>query len=311
MGAIGPVLGGWLIDLGSWRAIFLLNLPLAVGAIALAWVFVPSDRIEDRQPLDALGAVLATVALGALTWGLTVGSGAQGWTVSAVSATGVAVCLMLAFLKLESARANRAMMPLSLFASRSFVGLTLFTLLLYGSLGELFVLVPYFLIRAAGYSATAAGAALIPLPLILTVSSPFAGALGSRIGARIPLTIGPLVVAVGFLLALRIGADANYWTSVLPMIVVIGVGMSGAVAPLTTAVLTSVDSRHTGSASGLNSAVARSGGLVATALLGTVLGAAGAHLVSAFHTAMVLGAAASCAASLSACALLGSQISRR
>jgi MFS family permease len=173
-------------------------------------------------------------------------------------------------------------------------------------LGELFVLVPYFLIRAADYSATAAGAALIPLPLILTVSSPFAGALSSRIGARIPLTLGPLLAAVGFLLSLRIGADANYWSEVLPMIVVIGFGMSGAVAPLTTAVLTSVDSRHTGSASGLNSAVARTGGLVATALLGTVLGAAGAQLVSAFHVAMVFGAAASCAAAASAFALLDS-----
>jgi EmrB/QacA subfamily drug resistance transporter len=306
MGAIGPVLGGWLIDLGSWRAIFLLNLPLAAGAIALAWAYVPADRLEGQQPLDTLGAVLATVALGALTWGLTVGSGARGWTAPAVLATGAALGLLLVFLKFERARGERAMMPLSLFASRSFLGLSLFTLLLYGALGELFVLVPYFLIRAAGYSATAAGAALIPLPLILTVSSPFAGALGSRIGARIPLTLGPLVVAVGFLLSLRIGADANYWTAVLPMIVVIGIGMSGAVAPLTTAVLTSVDSHHTGSASGINSAVARTGGLVATALLGAVLGAAGAQLVSAFHAAMILGAAASCAAAASAFALLDS-----
>jgi EmrB/QacA subfamily drug resistance transporter len=310
MGAIGPVLGGGLIDLGSWRAIFLLNLPLAAGAIAFAWAFMPADRIEGQQPLDGLGALLATVALGALTWALTVGSGAQGWTLPAVLAAGAALCLLLVFLKLESARGDRAMMPLSLFASKSFVGLTLFTFLLYGALGELFVLVPYFLIRAAGYSATAAGAALVPLPLILTASSPFAGAMGSRIGARIPLTVGPLIVAVGFALALRIGAGANYWTTVLPMIVVIGIGMSGAVAPLTTAVLTSVDSSHTGSASGLNSAVARTGGLVATALLGTVLGAVGAQLVSAFHVAMILGALASVAAALSAFVLLSTKSSR-
>jgi EmrB/QacA subfamily drug resistance transporter len=311
MGAIGPVLGGWLIDLGSWRAIFLLNLPLAAGAIALAWAFVPADSTEGQQPLDTLGALLATVALGALTWALTVGSGARGWTSSSMWAAGSAACLVLVFLKLEGDRGDQAMMPLSLFASRSFVGLTLFTFLLYGALGELFVLVPYFLIRAGGYSATAAGAALIPLPLILTVTSPFAGALGSRIGPRIPLALGPLAIAAGFLLALRIGAGANYWTSVLPMIVVIGLGMSGAVAPLTTAVLTSVDSAHTGSASGLNSAVARTGGLVATALLGTVLGAVGPQLVSAFHVAMMFGAAASCLAGISAFALLGSQANRR
>jgi EmrB/QacA subfamily drug resistance transporter len=311
MGAIGPVLGGWFIDLGSWRAIFLLNLPLAGGAIVLAWAFVPADRTGGQKPLDGVGALLATVALGALTWSLTVGSGTRGWTAASLWAAGTAVCLLLAFLKLEGARGDRAMMPLSLFASRSFVGLTLFTFLLYGALGELFVLVPYFLIRAGGYSATAAGAALVPLPLILTLTSPFAGALGSRIGPRIPLALGPLAVAAGFLLALRIGAGANYWTTVLPVIVVIGLGMSGAVAPLTTAVLTSVDSAHTGSASGLNSAVARTGGLVATALLGTVLGAAGAQLVSAFHVAMVLGAAASCLAGICAFALLKSKGARR
>jgi predicted MFS family arabinose efflux permease len=244
-----------------------------------------------------------------MTWALTVGSGARGWTVPAASAAAAAACLMLVFLKLEGARGDRAMMPLSLFASKSFVGLTVFTLLLYGALGELFVLVPYLLIKAAGYSAIAAGAALIPLPLILTVSSPFAGALASRIGPRVPLTLGPLVVAVGFLLSLRI-PGASYWVTVFPMIVVIGLGMSAAVAPLTTAVLTSVDSRHTGSASGLNSAVARTGGLVATALLGAVLGVQGARLVTAFHVAMIFGAAASVAAALSALMLLGSQTSR-
>ena len=166
------------------------------------------------------------------------------------------------------------------------------------------MLVPYLLIKEAGYSATAAGAALLPLPLVLSLTSPVAGAFASRFGPRMPLGIGPLVVAAGFLLALRIDASANYWIDVLPMILVIAFGMSAAVAPLTTAVLTSVDSRHTGSASGLNSAVARTGGLVATALLGSVLAAEGDHLLSAFYAAMVAGAAACAAASLSAFALL-------
>jgi EmrB/QacA subfamily drug resistance transporter len=305
MGAIGPVIGGWLIDLGSWRAIFLLNLPLAAGAIVLAWRFVPRDQQRSNLPLDTLGAVLATVGLAALTWALTLGSSSRGWSPGALTAAVLSIGLLLIYVRVEKRRGDRAMMPLQLFASRSFVGLTIFTLLLYGALGGLFVLVPYLLIRAAGYSGTAAGAALLPLPLMLTVTSPIAGALAGRIGPRLPLTLGPLVVAAGFLLALRIDIGANYWFDVLPMILVIAVGMSAAVAPLTTAVLTAVDARHTGSASGLNSAVARTGGLVATALLGSVLAATGNQLLSAFHAAMVIGAATCGAASLSAFALLG------
>jgi EmrB/QacA subfamily drug resistance transporter len=304
MGAIGPVIGGWLIDLGSWRAIFLLNLPVAAGAIVLVWRFVPRGQESSKFPLDTLGGVLATIGLATLTWALTVGSGSRGWSPGALIAAVSSIGLLLLYVRVEKRRGDRAMMPLALFASRSFVGLTIFTFLLYGALGGLFVLVPYLLIKAAGYSGTAAGAALLPLPLMLTVTSPIAGALAGRIGPRLPLTLGPLIVAAGFLLALRINISANYWIDVLPMILVIAVGMSAAVAPLTTAVLTAVDARHTGSASGLNSAVARTGGLVATALLGAVLAATGNQLLSAFHAAMVIGAATCGAASLSAFALL-------
>ena len=304
MAAIGPVLGGWLIDLGSWRAIFLLNLPLAFGAILLAWRIVPRDRRSDAYPLDATGGILVTAGLAALTWALTVGSSGSGWTPTALSAAAAAVLLLLIFWRVETTRGARAMMPMDLFASKSFVGLTLFTLLLYGALAGLLVLLPYVLIKVAGYSATAAGAALLPLPLILTLTSPAAGALAGRIGTRLPLSIGPLVVAAGFLIALRIDSSASYWTQVLPMIVIIAMGMSGAVAPLTTAVLTSVDQAHTGSASGLNSAVARTGGLVATALLGSVLAAEGDRLLGAYHVAMAIGAAICAAASLSAFTLL-------
>jgi len=304
MAAIGPVMGGWLIDLGSWRAIFLLNLPLASGAIILAWRFVPHDRRSETYPLDTIGAILATTGLAALTWALTVGCSRGGWTPAALTAAGIAVLLLLIFLRFETARGARAMMPMHLFASKSFVGLTIFTFLLYAAMAGLFVLLPYVLIKALGYSATAAGAALLPLPLILTVTSPIAGALAGRIGARPPLTIGPLVVAAGFLMALRMNSNSSYWTQVLPMIVVIALGMSAAVAPLTTAVLTSVDPVHTGSASGLNSAVARTGGLVATALLGSVLAAEGDLLFLAFHAAMGVGAFMCVAASLSALTLL-------
>ena len=166
------------------------------------------------------------------------------------------------------------------------------------------MLLPYILIRSGGYSATMAGAALLPLPLILTVASPMMGGVAGRIGARLPLTVGPIVVGLGFLLTLRIGGGTSYWTTVLPAIVVISFGMAGAVAPLTTAVLSSVDARHTGSASRLNSALARTGGLIATALLGTVLAANGAPLVQDFHRAALVAAAASVAAGLTAFALI-------
>jgi EmrB/QacA subfamily drug resistance transporter len=304
MGAIGPVLGGWLIDLGSWRAIFLLNLPLACGAIILAWRIVPHDRHSGTYPLDTIGGTLATIGLAALTWALTVGSSGRGWTPAALTAAAIAVSLLCIFLRFESARGEQAMMPMALFASKSFVGLTLFTFLLYGAMGGLFVILPYVLIKAAGFSATAAGAALLPLPLILTVTSPMAGALAGRIGARLPLTLGPLVVAAGFLIGLRMDSNSSYWSEVLPMIVVIALGMSAAVAPLTTAVLTSVDQEHTGAASGINSAVARTGGLVVTALLGSVLAAEGNLLLPAYRVAMGVGAFICAAASLSALALL-------
>ena len=308
MGAFGPVLGGWLIDLGSWRAIFLINVPLALGAIWLAWIYVPADEDESGQRLDWTGGTLATLGLGALTWALTIGSGPAGWTRGAVAATVVALIVLALFVAVEHRRGDRAMMPLALFASRSFVGLTLLTLFLYGALGGLFVLIPYLLIEAAGYSGTAAGAALLPLPLVLSVVSPLIGSLAGRIGPRLPLTMGPLIVAGGFLLALRIGSDAHYWTEVLPALLVMSIGLSGAVAPLTTAVLNSVDSRHTGSASGFNSAIARTGGLVATAVLGSVLAARGPELLGAFHVAMLAGAVTCLAASASAFLLIEPEV---
>jgi MFS family permease len=187
-----------------------------------------------------------------------------------------------------------------LFGSSAFIGLTLLTLLLYGALGALMVLLPYILIQAGAYSAAQAGAALLPFAAILALASPMMGALAGRLGPRLPLTAGPLVVAGGFLLLLRVGPHTDYWTGVLPAILVMATGMAGAVAPLTTAVLGSVDSGHTGSASGFNSAVARTGGMVATALLGGILGTAGSALIGGFHLAAIACALASAAASASA-----------
>jgi len=300
MAAAGPVLGGWLIDAVGWRAIFLINLPLAAGAIVLASIYVIDARDKDRPALDIPGGLLATAALGALTWGLTVGSGRTGWTPLAMAGVAAGVLLLLAFVGIEKRRGERAMMPLAMFGSSSFIGLTLVTLLLYGALGALVVLVPYVLIRASDYNGTQAGSALVPVAIVLALASPTMGRLAGRIGARAPLTIGPLVVAGGFLLVLRMGARTDYWTDVLPAMLAIALGMSGAVAPLTTAVLGAVDARHTGSASGFNSAIARTGGLIATALLGGVLGAEGPALIGGFHAAIIACAIACVAASAAA-----------
>ncbi len=305
VGAAGPVIGGWLIDEVGWRAIFLVNIPLALGAILLALGFIQEPRgTSEKQSLDFAGGLLATLALGALTWGLTIGSGHRGWTLTTQLALAAGVVLSATFIWIEKIRGERAMMPLALFRSTSFVGLSLLTFLLYGALGGLLVLLPYVLIEVGRYSGTAAGAALLPFPLVLALTSPAMGALAGRTGSKLSLAIGPLIVAAGFLLLLRFGANGNYWTDVLPGLLIIAVGMAGAVAPLTTAVLTSVDARHTGSASGLNSAVARTGGLVATALLGTVLAATGTSIVGKFHSAAIVGAAISIAASLSAFGLI-------
>lgn len=305
-GAIGPVLGGWLIDAGSWRLVFLINLPFAAAAIWLAIISVPADRNDGSDPLDSVGAFMATVGLGLATWALTEGSG-RGWSPLTFAVMAAAILFLIAFIAVEHRLGDKAMMPLVLFGSPSFVGLTLLTFLLYGALGGLFVLVPFVLITAGGYSATQAGAALLPLPLVIAAVSPVAGAFAAKTGPRWPLTVGPLVVALGFLLAFRIGEAQSYWRDVLPAMIVIALGMAGAVAPLTTAVLMSVDQYHVGAASGLNSAVARTGGLVTTALIGSVLIMTGASLGPAFGIAAVCAAGLCVAASLSAFLLIAPQ----
>jgi EmrB/QacA subfamily drug resistance transporter len=288
-GAIGPVLGGWLIDAGSWRLAFLINLPVSTAAVALACRYVDEDVDEAAGVLDWSGGALATAGLGFTTWALTEGS-SRTWVPLIFVFLAAGIIFSLLFLLAERRLGDNAMMPLSLFGSPSFVGLTLLTFLLYAALGGLFVLLPYMLIQADKYTATQAGAALLPLPLIIAVASPAAGALAARIGPRWLLIMGPIVVAAGFLLALRVGSNTSYWLCVFPAITVIALGMAAAVAPLTTAVLMSVDNRHTGAASGLNSAVARTGGLVATALIGPVIAASDAALISAFDVAAMIGA---------------------
>lgn len=306
-GALGPLLGGWLVESVGWRSIFLINLPLAAGALWLGWRHVAESREEVRAPLDWLGVGAATLALAAITWGLTVLSGGGGQVFEGWTATALGGAFLLGFVAIERRRGARAIMPLAMFGTASFVGLTILTFFLYAALGGLFVLLPYLLIELRDYSPVEAGAALLPLPVVLAFGSRAMGAVAARIGPRLPLTIGPLIVAGGFALAARIGDGGSYWTSVLPAMLVIAIGMAGAVAPLTTAVMASVDGDHVGTANGFNSAVARTGGLIATALVGGVLAARGEALADSFAVAAFVAAGAAAVAGLAALILLKPQ----
>jgi EmrB/QacA subfamily drug resistance transporter len=294
--AVAPLIGGWLVDHVGWPAIFYINLPLAAGAILIAALFAAESRNQEAARTDFLGALLATFGLLGVTYALTL------WSVQMtfeppVLALGLAGLLLLgAFLWVEARRGYKAMMPLDIFADRAFAGTNLLTFLLYGAFGAVMLLLPYVLIEAAGYSPLQAGLAMTPLAVIIAVASPIMGKVAARIGGRLPLTAGPLVVAAGLVLATRIGADGSYAQAVLPALLVLACGMALAVAPLTSTVLSAVDQRHAGTASGLNSAVARTGGLIATALLGAVLVTSGEALIDAFHIALLVAAVVSVAA---------------
>ena len=301
--AIGPPLGGWLIEVAGWRAIFYLNLPVGAAAIFVAWRYVPNDK-GSGNPLDWAGAALVTLGLGLLTWSLTLWSndGIVGGTVLFGLIAGLT--MLASFIFVERARGDAAMMPLSLFASKAFAGLTFLTFALYGALGGLLVLLPYLLITS-GYSPLEAGLALLPFPLVIGLASRWIGQIAAGAGPRWPLTLGPIVAGAGFLLLHRVDPAAGYVVGVLPGLFVIALGMAGAVAPLTTAVLSAVDDQHMGTASGFNSAIARTGGLIATALVGVVLSQSGDALLSAFRTAAIAGGALAGAAGLAAWATLG------
>jgi hypothetical protein len=203
------------------------------------------------------------------------------------------------------------MMPLGLFGSRCFSGLNLLTFLLYGAFGAAMLLIPYVLITSGGYSPVQAGLAMLPLPILMTSLSPTMGSLAATTGPRLPLTVGPLVVGAGLCLAILAHADSRYWTGIFPMILVSAAGMTIAVAPLTSSVLGSVEEQHVAMASGFNSAVARTGGLIATALLGSVLASKGETLFREFHWAMFASAAVAGLAGLVALTMLGGVKMRR
>jgi EmrB/QacA subfamily drug resistance transporter len=303
--AVAPLIGGWLVGTVGWPAIFYINLPLALTAIALAVMFVNESRDPGAGRTDYGGALLATAALGALTYGLTRWSSSGAADAVALATIGAGFLLLVAFLWVEKLRAGKAMMPLALFADRCFFGLNLMTFLLYGAFSAAMLLVPYVLISAAGYSPVEAGLALLPLPILIAVGSPIMGQFAARIGPRLPLTVGPVVVGAGMLLGLRIGPHPFYWPEVMPAVSVMALGMAIAVAPLTSSVLGSVAQKHVAMASGFNSAVARIGGLIATALLGVVLAHEGQALIGGFHEAMIASATVAIAASLASLTLLG------
>ena len=269
--ALGPVLGGWMIEHVSWRAVFLLNLPLAVIVMSLSLRFMNESRDESRTAaVDWTGASLGVLGLGGVVFALLEwpNRGASSPLVLTTALVGVA---SLAALVVVERRVAGPMLPLHLFASRTFTLANLLTLLLYGALAVVFWLVPLNLIQVQHYSATAAGAALLPFPLLMFVLSRWSGGLVAHVGSRLPLTLGAVIAAVGLALFALPGIAGSYWTTFFPPIAVLGFGMAVVVAPLTTTVMGAVESQHAGVASGVNNAVSRVAGLIAIAVFGVLL----------------------------------------
>ncbi|MGH7125543.1 MAG: MFS transporter [Stellaceae bacterium] len=303
--AVAPLIGGWLVGSVGWPAIFYINLPLAAGAILLALRVVEESSEAGAGRTDYAGALLATGGLGGLTYALTLWSATRHFSGEAAATLALGVAMLLGFLLVEYRRRDRAMMPLDLFRGRCFSGLNLLTFLLYGAFGAAMLLIPYVLISSGGYSPVEAVLAILPLPVLMTALSPRMGSLSARIGPRIPLTIGPMIVGAGMIASLLITDRSSYWMGPFPTIILIAIGMTIAVAPLTASVLGSVEERHVAMASGFNSAVARTGGLIATALLGAVLASEGKQLFAGFHVAMIIAGAVAAASGVVALAMLG------
>jgi EmrB/QacA subfamily drug resistance transporter len=299
-GAIGPFVGGWLVDGPGWRWAFLINLPVAAVVVICAHAAIPETRDEHAaRGLDITGAAIAAVTLGAATWALTE-AGPRGWTDMPVIGAGVvAVVGGVAFVH-RMLRSDDPLVPPALFRSRAFTVMNLATFLLYGALGVAFFLVAYELQVAAGWSALRAGTALLPATFLMFLFSAASGRLAQRIGPRLQLTVGPIIAGVGLLLLARIDPDASWATDVLPGALVFGAGLVTFVAPLTATVMGAVDTDHVSIASGVNNAIARTASLAALAVVPVISGLSSAsgvdEVTDAFRTALVIAAFVAAAA---------------
>lgn len=281
--AMGPVLGGWLTQSFTWRAVFLINIPLAAVVLLLAYLLVPESRAGgERGKPDVLGSACLTIALGLIVVALIHMQRAMADPLS-LAILGAGLLLFAAFLVVEN-RSDAPIVPLRMFRSRAFAIANLYTFLIYAPLGGALLFVPFELQDVMSYGPTAAGAVLVPTIAIVAVLSPFSGMLADRIGARIPLVVGGAIAAIGYALFMRLGVGASYAGSVLPATLVLGVGFAILVSPLLAAVMGAAESNDVGTASGINSAISRIGNLVAIAVFGIVIAASGGHaLPTAAH----------------------------
>jgi EmrB/QacA subfamily drug resistance transporter len=299
--AIGPFLGGYLIQAVSWRLVFFINLPLAAVVVAVSVRHVPETKAPGPVPkLDIRGAITISGALAGITYGL-IAASSSGWgSVPVLVPLGVGLVLLGLFIWVED-KEPQPMLPLGVFRSREFTAANAVTFIVYGALGGLLFLVPVVLQVAHGYSPVEAGAALLPITFIMLALSSYSGALSARIGPRLQMTVGPLVIAASFLLFTRLGSSGSYLTAVLPAVLVFGLGVAINVAPLTATAMSSAPAEHAGVASAVNNDVARAASLIAVAVLPALAGITGssylhpAALAHGFKTAAVM-AAVFCAA---------------